>query len=203
MTALPRLALALSVLGLVGSSSLTAGAVRATSRGGTSGHLYSPFSGGAPARWTRIARTARGYCWTGSSADPREDAFRCFVGNEISDPCFSDGSKRTKVVLCPLVTPASKVLRIDLTRKLPAGNPPTADPTRSDPWAVRTTGGRWCTILTGATGRIAGLRISYGCTGGRILLGSPRRKTSTWTIFSAPGVRSSGFRAVGLQSAWW
>jgi hypothetical protein len=203
MMTLTKPMLALSVLGLVATLCLTPGAGLAEGHGGTSVHLYSPFSGGSPAAGIRIGKTARGYCWTSSLADSREDAFRCFVGNVIFDPCFSDDNGLADFVLCPLFSPASRVFRINLTKKLPAGNPPTADPTRYDPWAVQTTSGRWCTILTGATGRVAGLRINYRCAGGGILLGSPRRKTSTWTIFYAPGARSGQFRAIGLRSAWW
>src|SRR5665213_51415 len=35
-----------------------------------------------------ISAHASGYCWEGSAAAPRADAWRCFEGNDILDPCF-------------------------------------------------------------------------------------------------------------------
>jgi hypothetical protein len=51
--------------------------------------------------------------------------------------------------------------------------------TRHPPWAVKSVGDKWCTIITDATGLIAGMRINYGCTGGGFLLGNPNRSTPT------------------------
>ena len=172
------------------------------SAGGTSIHLYTPFNGGSVASGIRVGKTAAGYCWTGSLADWRGDAFRCFVGNYIHDPCFADQTGSAHYVLCPLYTPDAKALRINLTKKLPP-NSASGDPTRHPPWAVKTASGKWCTKFTGATGSIAGMGITYGCTGGGILLGNPRRNTKLWTIFYASGYKASQFRPVALKSAWW
>jgi hypothetical protein len=169
---------------------------------GTSIHLYAPFNGSGSARGVRIARIASGYCWTTSDTDVRADAWRCFVGNYIHDPCFSNTGHAVKYVLCPLFRPGSRVLRINLTKRLPKRSAATGDPTRFAPWAVQTTGGRWCTILSGATGLIRGLRINYGCTGGGILLGDPKRTTSTWTIFYASSFDSKQFVSTSLTAAW-
>jgi hypothetical protein len=124
------------------------------------------------------------------------------VGNYIYDPCFSDGLGFASYVVCPLATPRSKVLRIDLTRKLPARRAGGADPTRSTPWAVQTTTGKWCTFLTGATGLIAGMRINYGCGSG-YLLGNPNRSSATWRIFFAEGYKSKELTRISLAAAWW
>jgi hypothetical protein len=175
----------------------------ASAHAGTSIHLYAPFSGSGSASGLRIARTASGYCWTTSDTDARADAWRCFVGNYIHDPCFANTSHAVQYVLCPLSTPGSRVLRINLTKRLPKRSAATGDPTRFAPWAVQTTSGRWCTILPGATGLIGGLRINYGCTGGGILLGDPKRATSTWTIFYASNFNSRQFVSTSLTAAWW
>jgi len=125
------------------------------------------------------------------------------VGNFIHDPCFSDSVGFSKYVICPLYTPGSKVLRIKLTRKLPSDANRSGDPTRSPPWAVRTRSGTWCTMMTGASGVIAGMRINYGCGGGGYLLGVPRRSSVTWTIFFAKSYKSSQLTPIQLASAWW
>jgi hypothetical protein len=168
----------------------------------TTVHLYAPFDGGSVAAGVRVARAASGYCWTTSSADARADAFRCFVGNDIYDPCFAGQTAPHRFVLCPLYSPSSKVLRIDLTRHLPSSRA-TRNPMRYPPWAVQLANGRWCTAFTGATGKIAGLGIHYGCTGGAVLLGNPRRGTGTWTMFSARSLRSRSVTAVRVRAAWW
>jgi hypothetical protein len=133
--------------------------------------------------------------------DLRGDAYRCFVGNNIHDPCFADQTSSAGYVLCPLYFPGAKVLRINLTKKLPSTQA-NGDPTRNAPWAVRTSGGAWCTVLSGGTGDIAGLRINYGCTGGGILLGTPHRG-ATWTIFYAANFNANQYRPITLESAWW
>jgi hypothetical protein len=169
---------------------------------GTSIDLYAPFDGGGVASAIRIEKTARGYCWTTSIADARADAFRCFVGNYIYDPCFANGTGSSPFVLCPLYKPVSKVLRVALTKPL-TSNAGRGNPTRYPPWAIETTSARWCTAITGASGMIAGMRISYGCSGGGILIGSPRRTSPRWTIFYAPSYKARDYKQVALASAWW
>jgi hypothetical protein len=168
----------------------------------TSIHLYAPFNGGVIAARIRVGQTARGYCWTSSLADARSDAFRYFVGNYIHDPCFANEVGSSRFVLCPLYQPTSKVLRIDLTKPLPA-NHTSGNPTRYAPWAVQLASGKWCEFLTGVTGQTAGMRINYGCTGGGILIGNPQRGSPTWSIFYASSFKANQFQRVALRSAWW
>jgi hypothetical protein len=165
-------------------------------------HRYTPYSDGRIAIGVHVARSASGYCWTAAGADARGDAYRCFNGNFIHDPCFAE-SHRATYVLCPLYFPGSNVLRINLTKKLPA-NPGARNPMRYAPWAVRTVSGKWCSLFTGAGDRIAGLWVRYGCSGGGLLLGTPhRRSSSPWTIFYVSGYKSTQYRPVDLVSAWW
>jgi hypothetical protein len=204
MSLLRSTALAVIVLAAVAA---TAQAVAAEALGTalkTQLRLYSPFAAGHLAAGVRVAREGRGYCWTGSGADARADAWRCFRGNYIHDPCFSDDAGGAKYVVCPLYRPGSKVLRLRLTKPLPVsmGNRRT-DPTRHAPWAVRLASGLWCESLTGATGEIAGMPVSYGCDHGSYLLGSPDRRKPDWTIFYAANAKTSTLAQVTLRSAWW
>jgi hypothetical protein len=125
------------------------------------------------------------------------------VGNYIYDPCFADQTTVAHFVLCPLYRPGANVLRINLTRGLPATAVTSQDPTRHQPWAMRLANGRWCTFITGATGLIAGMRINYGCTGGGILIGEPRRSSVTWSIFYAASFKANQYRPVSVREAWW
>ena len=196
-----RALLALAAVAALPVSALAAGRL-AHQVTGTSIHLYSPFNGGGAARIVRVAKAARGYCWTTSSTDSRSDAFRCFVGNFIHDPCFSNETVTTAYVLCPLYTPVSKVLRIVLTKPLP-GSGRAGDPTRYPPWALRLSNRVWCEILSGATGLIAGMRIIIGCRDGGTLLGNPQRSSSTWTIFYTPKGATTEYHSVNISEAWW
>jgi hypothetical protein len=166
-------------------------------------HLYAPFNGAGIAAGVKITGSGRGYCWENSLADARADAFRCFIGNGIYDPCFANTINPSNFVLCPNGRPGAGVTRLILTKQLPRAHP-NANPTRRDPWVIRTSTGKWCGIFTGATGGVAGLQISYGCTGGGILLGTPKRSTtSAWTIYYATSFKANQFRPITLTAAWW
>jgi hypothetical protein len=54
-----------------------------------------------------------------SLTDSRADAWRCFVGSTIHDPCFSNLDHIRPYVLCPLYTPRSKALEVKLTKAAP------------------------------------------------------------------------------------
>jgi hypothetical protein len=166
-------------------------------------HLYAPFNGAGIAAGVKVTSLGRGYCWENSLADGRQDAFRCFIGNGIYDPCFANTIIPSNFVLCPGGRPDAGVTKLILTKKLPRAYP-NAKPTHHPPWVVRTSTGKWCGIITGATGDVSGLSIRYACTGGGILLGNPTRRTaSAWTIFYATGYKANQFRPITLTAAWW
>jgi len=183
---------------LLGSAGPSAAAV--ASAPVTTLHVYAPFAGGSIAPGIRVARTVSGYCWTSSIGDWRSDAFRCFVGNLIHDPCFANTVNRPSFVLCPLYRPGQKVLRINLTKPLPS-RPVAGDPTRHAPWFIRLANGQWCGREEGATGLVAGLPISYGCTHG-VLLGNPHRGHS-WTMFFARNFTARQYKRVPITAVWW
>jgi hypothetical protein len=148
-----------------------------------------------------------------SFAAPQSAAFRCRVGRVVYDPCFGDSPARIEFVLCPLRTPVSDVLRVDLP-ELPArsgGLPPQIEPQlpllprpgRPWPWAVKTTGGLWCATPTEAIGTVGGMAIQYVCAGGGILIGGLDRSRPTWTTRYAATRASRHFRRVAIDQAWW
>ena len=99
-----------------------------------------------------------GSCWTNSLAVWREDAWRCTVGNDIYDPCFSsDGS-----VICGAspITPTTS-FTLTLTEALPA--PELPQDTANHAWLVELADGTVCGFATGATGGVGDDRINYLC----------------------------------------
>ncbi len=160
------------------------------------------FRAGKVASVVHVIQRGQGYCFTGSLADPRADAWRCFLGNEIQDPCFSGGGT---FVICPSGTPDSRdALELQLTKPLPINqaNPP-GDPTRKDPWVIVTAGGAYCYRITGASALRAGKELTYECAGASSLAGSPRRARSAWTISLLATGTSKRYVTAAVSSVWW
>jgi hypothetical protein len=177
----------------------TAGATSQTTRV----QVFRPFANGKLAAGLSVAKSFNGSCWEGSLADPRKDAWRCFIGNSINDPCFSDSHVRTWVA-CPADgTPfGTTVLRLNLTKPLPRSLANRGSPGEGDPWAIRLPGGKVCTFLTGATFAFHGKRVNYGCTKTLFLAGSPDRSKPTWTITSGTGPKAPPRAELVLVAAW-
>lgn len=163
--------------------------------------VYRPFAGGRLAPGFVVAHAARGSCWTGSIADERSDAWRCFVGNVIHDPCFSDPRVHGWVA-CAVAPFGRRVLRLNLTKPLPRKQANRGRPGRGDPWAVKLPGGTVCTAFTGATFLYRGLRASYGCTSKAFLAGSPNRSRPTWTMVLGTSPKAPPRTALILAALW-
>ncbi|HTD36960.1 MAG TPA: hypothetical protein VK669_05575 [Candidatus Limnocylindrales bacterium] len=107
-----------------------------------------------------------GSCWTRSIAAPsRADAWRCMLGNEIYDPCFS--AKPPGVVVCD-VNPVTggRGFAVRLTKPLPAGEPLFAA-RLALPWVVQLANGEVCVPLTGTHELIGKESIGYECSASR------------------------------------
>jgi hypothetical protein len=164
--------------------------------------VYRPYLHGDVAPRLTVVRTAKGECFTGSLADPRRDAWRCDIGNEVADPCFSDRAVLSWV-LCPEDGPfGTNVVRLALSKALPRGLANKELPGQGYPWAVKLADGKLCTFLTGATYIYHGRRVNYGCDRRMFLAGTPNRSTATWTITLGTGVRSHP-RTVPIAVAAW
>jgi hypothetical protein len=154
-------------------------------------------------------KSAHGYCWTGSIAAQRSDAWRCFIGNDIADPCFSS-QHAAGVVLCP--TPQlTLATEIQLTRALPRSMADHGQPTvRSRPWLIELgesslagTAGARCELVTGATSAIGGVPEAYFCTGHALasmgLWGAPAQGPGGWSIRIAPDSSTSLLHATRVH----
>lgn len=165
--------------------------------------FYRPFAQGKLSPGLYVTKTVKGQCFSGSSADPRSDAWRCSAANAIADPCFSD-PKVPSWVLCPADgTPfAVGVVRLALSRALPKslGNHGSAG--EGNPWAIKLADGRVCTFLTGVTFAYHGDRVNYGCAPKVFLAGSPDRSQATWTITLGTGPKSKARTARILVASW-
>ena len=131
-----------------------------------------------------------GSCWTNSIAAPfRADAWRCTVGNSISDPCFQIPNS-TNSLLCnvnPTITGATSTFVLKLTKPLPAPDVPQGLSPSNWAWLVQLADGTLCTPFTGtlpitATGDAA----NYGCAPGPLgtdvlIFNGLNTSSSAWT----------------------
>jgi hypothetical protein len=186
------------LLALVLALSLSAAQARTTL------HVYTPWHGSIPARGVVVDRTLRGACGHGSELLTRADAWHCRAGSgRVYDPCFSNDRVAAGAHVLCASSPWEDVVAIELTRGLPEtlANP-GGDPRRFPPWALVTAAGQECTLLTGSNGRVAGLRVNYGCAGSGVLLDLPKRG-AVWTQAYADSARARAYRRVTLRQAWW
>jgi hypothetical protein len=186
----------LVVLALVAASAIPA----ATAQSGrhTIATVYEAFSYHGVVV-PHVSKVESGYCWESSNVTPRLDAWRCFVGNSILDPCFS--SEFANNVVCPMPWSDSAV-EINLTKPLPRPSNHAAPSLRLAPWAIETTSGAICMSASGAAPVVHGKRLNYSCSSKLGLWGNPDRKTEPWTILSAPPTAQRLSHHVAVLHAW-
>ena len=150
-----------------------------------------------------VQTVSSGSCWTNSAVTERDDAWRCFVGNYIYDPCFSS-EFAYGVVVCP--TPWNDAgIEIQLTKPLPKPFSHLAPSLRMQPWAIQTASGADCVLSSGAGPRpIHGRHLNYFCgANSKVgLWGFPDRTAQPWTIFSAAQNATVLSHRVAIRRAW-
>lgn len=118
-----------------------------------------------------LAKTARGECWTSSNILPRVNAWRCMVGNQIYDPCFSQ-SWTSPWVACdidPVRDGALGVgLRVNLTSPLPDDG--WTEEWGFD-WVIELEDGQKCTYLGVDSFTVEDGDVNYACAGADYILG--------------------------------
>ncbi len=149
-----------------------------------------------------IPKTASiaGNCFSESIAADRLDAWRCFTGNFIHDPCFAAKPGATLVVCDadPIMRKAGIAVR--LAKPLPAH----AKIAGQQPWLLELADGAECNFFTGATGVVKGQRINYGCSDKHEIYGMPKAgKVYTVAAFTpGPGFTPQHFETIPLIGVW-
>ncbi len=156
----------------------------------TAVRLFVPFGPGRALQpGVAVSERLEGRCFAESAASAaRSDAWRCMAGNRILDPCFEGTVEGRTTLACARSPWESTVALLALTEPLPTtpgGRSPLLD---GRPWALELDNGSRCSLLTGATGAVAGMRINYGCEGGRTsVVGDIDRRTARWKVFVLAG----------------
>ncbi|GHO78631.1 hypothetical protein KSD_64020 [Ktedonobacter sp. SOSP1-85] len=147
-----------------------------------------------------VQATASGYCWIGSLAASRSDAWRCATGNIIYDPCFEPvASKSGSLVICnPNPATGQKGIRVNLNQPPPRAEAYKGQGTQA--WLLVLANGSFCSFLTGATGLVNNQRIDYGCSDGSVVIGLPQTGKVWMAKVQAPG--SNTLKDVPVKEAW-
>jgi hypothetical protein len=156
----------------------------------------------------------KGSCFAGSVAAPyRSDAYRCMVGNAISDPCFVVATSNNPTVFPYLVCGAnpanpdvSSTFTLQLTKGLPRAEVPSSTPSNWA-WLVELGDGTLCSPFTGtrpfdAAGDVA----TYSCAGSNtaeeMLFNGLNNTGATWTAeVGTLSTETSTFPPVMIASA--
>jgi hypothetical protein len=119
---------------------------------------YTP----AGALAVKVQDVVRGQCWTASIAAPAADAYRCFQGNKILDPCFAPKHRSSPVQLACVDAPWDRAVMLQVTGRLPAPAPHSA----ARPWAIELANGVRCIASTGTVPAVGGVNLGFHCADG-------------------------------------
>lgn len=133
----------------------------------------------------------------GAGSDAVGNAYRCFGGHGVYDPCWKDASDPiVPAVICRFQPWSKSVIRLTLDQGgLPAffaaGEPIATYP----PWGVELSGGSRCVAAQGAHDSFSGHVVNYYCTPKlskhttRVLVGQHRNHNGIWRFRSAKMTR--------------
>ena len=144
--------------------------------------VFSPWELGPLKDGFKVMRESTGSCGGRSLVTDRADAWRCFEGNDIDDPCFATSASNT-VVACVQSPFSKRVVLLTLGKPLAGGEDATSRwlQPHGEPWGLRLVNGGTCVFVWGATDAVAGERMNYACTEAGWIIGAPDRSTAIWT----------------------
>jgi hypothetical protein len=109
----------------------------------------------------RVGDHLLGRCWEGSIVNQQKNAWRCFSGNVIHDPCFKH--KGVRDLVC-MRTPWSRtVQRLRLTRRLPRNGNGGIE-MDSQPWGFKLFNGLRCVLGGGTANWVGTVALPYECS---------------------------------------
>jgi hypothetical protein len=158
-------------------------------------------SDGAPASGYHTTSQAAGAsCEPGSEAIGQ--AYRCFAGNYVYDPCWAEKSA-TPTVLC--VTDPWQHTDVRLTVSGGLSAIPYEGSAAGEPWGVQLSDGQRCLLAQGAHSLFDGRVIDYYCGQNLSLLRGLDTSAATWTAQSVAYKSGHMMRgpAERIEVAWY
>ena len=142
-------------------------------------HVAPVKADGSPAAGFRTGRTSsNATCEPGSEAIGQ--AYRCFAGNFVYDPCWALKAAVPTVLCLPYPWSRSDV-------RLIARAPLSAIPNEgavTEPWGLQLASGQRCVLAQGAHSVFDGKVIDYYCSSGLSLLRGLSRTSQLWQAHS-------------------
>lgn len=123
----------------------------------------------------------------------RPDAYRCFSGDLVRDPCFASAQG----AVCPAAPWARQAVLLQIE-----GDPAHVDQLIAQglPWGIELADGQRCMLLGGATDLFDDLRANYGCDRGTVY-GEPSEDFA-WTVSYRPD-GADRLTTVAVTRAWY
>jgi hypothetical protein len=196
-----HIALLFGLLTIDPDISLAADPITAPTR--TQIKLLAPYGLGGLTAGLTVTDRVNGTCFTQSLASAsRPDAWRCNAGNAILDPCYQSVLGDRKELACPVAGPwSANVVLLTLTAPLPPETRKELSRDNTAPWAIELANGERCSLFTGATPPVAGMRINYGCPGGSQAIGDIDRSQPVWRVFFQ-AEKSIALEQMDVKVAW-
>jgi hypothetical protein len=177
------------------------GTQRTVSR--TEVRLFEPWTPQGLSIGIAVLQKLSGKCFAESAASSsRPDAWRCSAANAIQDPCYMQVMGDQKQLACARDPWSANVNLFTLEGALPSGERKEQKAADAVPWALELADGSRCTLMTGGTYMMAGMRANYGCIGGRDLFGDIDRSQPVWQIFSHTD-KSIALTQSAIKVAWY
>jgi hypothetical protein len=132
-----------------------------------------------------------GSCFTTSITVSATDAYRCFAGNSLLDPCFASPSSPS--LLDCYASPWARAVQLRITGALPKGGTSLSI---SRPWAIELAGGLRCVATNGTPQLVRGVALTYQCADGAAGLRTP---AAPQALYAAS---DGAVRTVGVVGEW-
>lgn len=165
--------------------------------------LFEPWNPNGLSIGIAVVQKFSGKCFATSAASAsRPDAWRCSAGNLIQDPCYMQLMGDQKQLACAQDPWSANINLLTLDAPLPTDSRKDMKRDDSIPWALELADGSHCTLMTGGTFAVAGMRANYGCVGGRTLFGDIDKGSPVWRIFSMTD-KSIALTQSAITVAWY
>jgi hypothetical protein len=154
----------------------------------TTGHLRPNY---------HVARRLKAHAHCALGSEATGNAYRCFAGNTILDPCWVQAGSSHSHVLCLTAPWSHAAIRLHVTKY---DNSTMVSPSR-EPWGIRLANGTRCALVQGASSVVHGRRLSYFCQNSKtVLLGNPNRSKPVWRIHTGRSNKHGHVKATGRKA---
>ena len=160
--------------------------------------FYRPWTETAKQLPLVVVAKLSGACTQQSHVIKRDDAWYCFAGDKVYDPCFVKPYGSHLEAICPESPWSNKAVQITVSSSMDNTQHEALDMSRTFPWALELSAGEKCQAVDSSE-RYDGLPVRYRCNTGGELIGHLQRCNSEWKILRH---QATGVDTVSITRAW-